>query len=415
MRFLLRHFPLHPLAWRNRLQWLGLGLMVAMLSGSAAALFLAGLDWLTAWRQAETRLLYGLPLAGWLVGWLYQRFGGLAVGGNKQLLDEFHVRKGGIPLVMAPLVLLGTWLTHAFGGSAGREGTAVQMGASLAQSMGKRLGFARRQQRALLLIGMAGGFGAVFGTPLAGAVFAIEVLGKGQQRYRHLLPALLTAWAAHGVCMAWGTQHTPYVSLSSFVWSPAQLGALCIAAFSFGLTARLFTGMGHFMGLQLARWFPALPTRAFVGGLVLTLVFAFTQNDRYIGLGVGVILEAFEQPLPWYDAFAKMGYTTFTLGAGFKGGEVTPLFFTGATLGSSLSAWLCLSTPWLAGLGLVAVFAGATHTPLACAIMAAELFGWQALLPAFVTCLLAVAVSGKQGIYGQRTVHPIKIERFFRS
>ena len=410
MQFLAKHFPLHPLAWRNRLHALGLAALVALLSGSSSALFLAVLDALTQLRGEQKWLIYLLPFAGLLVGWLYQRFGGLAARGNDHLLDEFHVRKGGIPWVMAPLVLLGTWLTHAFGGSAGREGTAVQMGASLAQALGNRLGLARRQQRALLLMGMAGGFGAVFGTPLAGAVFAIEVLGKGQHRYQHLLPALFTAWAAHGICLAWGIEHTPFTRLQPLTWQVAGLFALGGAALAFGLAARLFSGLGHFFSRQLARLLPNLPHRAFVGGLLLSLVFWLTQNDRYLGLGVPVILEAFDQPLPWYDFLAKTLYTTFTLGTGFKGGEVTPLFFTGATLGSSLSALLPLPTDWLAALGLVAVFAGATNTPLACAILGAELFGWMLFPVALPVCWLAVGVSGPAGIYSSQVGHFFKLE-----
>lgn len=411
MSFLAKHFPLHPLAWRNRLHALGLAALVALLSGSSSALFLAMLDELTQLRGEQKWLIYLLPFAGLLVGWLYQRFGGLAARGNNQLLDEFHVRKGGIPWVMAPLVLLGTLITHAFGGSAGREGTAVQMGASLAQALGNRLGLARRQQQALLLMGMAGGFGAVFGTPLAGAVFAIEVLGKGQHRYRHLLSALLTAWGAHVVCLTWGIAHTPFALHHTFNVAPTSVFALGAAALAFGLAARLFSGLGHFLNRHLSKLLPNLPLRVFAGGLLLSLVFWITQNDRYLGLGVPVILEAFDQPVPWYDFLAKTLYTTFTLGAGFKGGEVTPLFFTGATLGSSLSALLPLPTDWLAALGLVAVFAGATNTPLACALLGAELFGWMLFPVALPVCWLAVMVSGPAGIYSSQPTYALKLER----
>lgn len=414
MHFFTKYFPLHPLAWRNRFVWLGLALLVAVLGGSSAALFLAVLDWLTNYRNENKQLIYFLPVAGLLVGWLYQRFGGLSGRGNNQLFDEFHVRRGGLPWVMAPLVLVGTWLTHAFGGSAGREGTAVQMGASLAYALSEKFKLSRRHRRAMLLLGMAGGFAAVFGTPAAGAVFAIEVLGKGQHRYRHLLPALLTAWGAHAVCLAWGIVHTPFSLQRVLNLHFASLPALLAAALAFGLAARLFSGLGHFFSRQLAHLIPRLPLRAFAGGLLLSLVFWLSQNDRYLGLGVPVILEAFDQPLPWYDFLAKTLYTTFTLGAGFKGGEVTPLFFTGATLGSSLSAILPLPTDWLAALGLVAVFAGATNTPIACAVMGAELFGWMLFPLALPVCWLAVWVSGKVGIYSSQPAFALKIERLFQ-
>lgn len=408
---ILPYLNQHPKDWQARWYLLLVSVLVAVLAGSSAALFLWGLDQLTDYRNHNKQLIYFLPLAGLLVGWLYQRLGSLAQGGNNQILDEFHFRRGGVPFIMAPLVLAGTWLTHAFGASAGREGTAVQMGAALAHALAEKLKLSRRNRRALLLMGMAGGFGAVFGTPLAGAVFAIEVLGKGKQRYRHLLPALLTAWGAHLVCLAWGIQHTPFALHQALRVNLASLPALLAAALAFGLAARLFSTMGHFFSRQFARFIPALPLRAFTGGMVLSLVFWLSQNDRYLGLGVPVILEAFDQPLPLYDFIAKTLYTTFTLGAGFKGGEVTPLFFTGATLGSSLSAYLPLPTDWLAALGLIAVFAGASNTPIACAIMGAELFGWMLFPVALPVCWLAVFVSGRAGIYSSQPAHRFKIEQ----
>ena len=387
-----------------RLRLLVALLLVAALAGSASALFLVGLEWVTSVRGQHLWLLALLPLAGLLSGIAYHRYGSQVEAGNNLILQELHDPKSYIPLRMAPMVLLGTLATHLCGGSAGREGTAVQMGGAMADQVAKWLGLDAEGRRVMLLAGVAAGFASLFGTPLAGAVFALEFVVVGQLKLVHLLPCLLASLLADRICLAWGIHHTQYLVASIPELSAKGFALALVAGVAFGLAARLFVlvsrSVSAFAKTRIA-WAPARPA---LGGIAVALCIA-VAGFRYAGLGIPVISESFVQPvLPW-DFLLKLLLTALTVGVGFKGGEVTPLFFVGATLGNALSPVLGLPFPLLASMGFVAVFGAAANTPLTCMIMAVELFGagvgpWAAL-----ACVAALWASGSAGIYsGQK--HP---------
>ncbi|WP_245579225.1 voltage-gated chloride channel family protein [Algoriphagus mannitolivorans] len=391
---------------RYLLQWLGFGALVGILSGSASAVFLILLDWATEYRDAHLWLLALLPLAGFCIGYVYHHYGANSVQGNNLLLEELYQSKQPIPLRMTPLVLFGTIFTHLFGGSAGREGTAVQMGGSLADQLNKWISIDSESRRILLICGVAGGFASVFGTPLAGAIFSLEWMLTRQFRWKSLFPAFWAAFVADWVCeIAWGVGHTAYFIPEIPAHTLANLLWIFPAGIAFGLAAWLFAQVGHGFGDLFKKYISYPPLRPVIGGLILAVFVYATGAFDYIGLGVPRIVEAFETPLPWYDFLAKIGLTGLTLGSGFKGGEVTPLFFTGATLGNALSVWIPLPLALLAGCGFVAVFSGATNTPLACTVMGMELFGYEAGVFLGLACLVAYLASGKSSIYSAQKFH----------
>ena len=372
---------------------------VALLAGSASALFLHGLEWATATRLASPWLLAGLPLAGFAVGWIYLQLGGRSDGGNNLLIDEIHQPYQTLPLRMAPLVLLATVVSHLFGASVGREGTAVQMGGALADQIARALRLTPEDRPVLLMCGIAAGFGSVFGTPLAGAVFALEVLAVGRLHHAVLLPCLVAALLADRVALSWGVTHSHYAVAPFGSLSLLQLAALLLAGVLFGLVARLFAGASHALADQFKRRIAWPPLRPLLGGGVIAAVAWGLGAERYLGLGLPVIGQAFEQPLPAWDFAGKLAFTAASIGSGFKGGEVTPLFFIGATLGNALAPLLQLPFDLLAAVGLVAVFAGAANTPLACTLMAVELFGAALGVPAAIACAASYLCSGPLGIY----------------
>jgi H+/Cl- antiporter ClcA len=398
----------HLLSARHLLRWLLLTTPVAMTTGSACALFLWSLDRVTIARWEHPWLLYLLPVAGIAIAWLYRTFGGVAERGNNLLMDEIHEEGGGVPARMAPLVLAGTIITHLFGGSAGREGTAVQMGGSIAGVFGRLFRLKREETRVLLMAGIAAGFGAVFGTPVAGAVFAMEVLAIGRVEYEGIIPCLASAIIGDMTCAAWGIHHTGYhIAVSAAAHADGLLlGKVMIAAVAFGLASTLFAELAHGLGDLFRRIRHPLLRPVAGGALVIGLVLLLGTRD-YLGLGVTspepgatTILSAFTpggaDPWGWWW---KILFTAITLGSGFKGGEVTPLFFIGACLGNTMAWLLGAPADLFAGLGFVAVFAGATNTPLACTIMGAELFGGSHTLYIAAACFIAYLLSGHTGIY----------------
>lgn len=397
---------------------------VAAAIGSLCALFLWALDEATRARFAHPWLLFGLPLAGLAVGLVYHWKGKSAEGGNNLIVEQIHEPGGGVPLRMAPLILVSTVVTHLFGGSAGREGTAVQLGGSLASAFGKVFRLDAADTRILLMAGIAAGFGAVFGTPVAGAVFALEVLTIGQVRYEALIPCLVAGLIGDWTCHAWGIEHTAYAihyhaAPGAFRLDPLLLAKVALAGVTFGLVGLLFSETQHRLSALFKRLVPYGPLRPLVGGvIVIALVFALGTRE-YLGLGVwspnpgDATIPGFFSPdrVDHWSWLLKIGFTVITLSAGFKGGEVTPLFFIGAALGNALSWVLGAPTDLFAALGFVAVFAGAANTPLACTIMGVELFGGEHTAYIAVACFMAYLCSGHSGIYLSQRLGVAKTDR----
>ncbi|EKB48382.1 voltage-gated chloride channel family protein [Cecembia lonarensis] len=387
------------------IKWLIIAGVVAFLAGSASAFFLVSLDWVTNYREGNLWIIALLPLGGLIIGLTYHYLGESVVKGNNQLLEEFYNPQKTIPLRMAPLVLFGTLATHLFGGSAGREGTAVQMGGAIADQFTKWLKLSKEDRKILITIGVASGFASVFGTPLAGAVFALEWLVIGRIRYEAILPAFISAYVADYACAEfWNVHHTHYaidiipaINIPNLLW-------IIPAGIAFGLAGRLFAKATHTWLHIFKHYISYPPLRPVLGGILVALLVWAMGTTKYIGLGVPTIVDAFSEGLPWYDSLVKIFMTSLTLGAGFKGGEVTPLFYTGATLGNALSGIIPLPMALLAGAGFVGVFAGATNTPLACTLMGIELFGAEAGIFIGLACVLAYIFSGHAGIYNSQII-----------
>ncbi|MCC7420055.1 MAG: DUF190 domain-containing protein [Planctomycetaceae bacterium] len=408
-------------------RWLLLAVPLGVAVGSACALFLWSLDQATLLRFGNPNLLYLLPLAGMVIGAMYSYFGKTVEAGNNLIVDEIHEPGGGVPLRMAPLVLIGTVVTHLFGGSAGREGTAVQMGGSLASGLASLVPRVDRNDvRTLLMAGVSAGFGGVFGTPVAGTIFALEVLAIGRMSYAAILPCLIAAIASDQTCTAWGIGHTHYHIASMLPagselhlapLSMSLLGKVAVAGMLFGLTSVLFAELVH----GLHRIFKELIRRPIfrpaVGGLIVIGLVHWLETRDYLGLGVSspdphavTILSCFHSggATEWSWLW-KIVFTAVTLSSGFKGGEVTPLFFIGAALGNVLAGLLGAPVDFFAALGFVAVFAGATNTPLACTIMAIELFGGEFTVYFATACLVAYLFSGHSGIYLSQRIGTPKV------
>lgn len=385
-------------------KWLLISSIVALLAGTASAFFLFALDWATGSREAHRWIIWLLPVAGLFVGWVYMRVGQPVEAGNNLLIEEINDPRKIVPLRMVPLIFGGTVISHLFGASVGREGTAVQMGGALADQLTRVFRMDIADRRILLMAGISAGFASIFGTPLAGAIFGLEVLVIGRMRYDALFPCFVAALLADQVGLLWGVQHTQYsiTSIAPLGWW--SILAVIIAGALFGLVGMGFGYATHAVGAFMKRLIPYAPLRPMVGGTVIAVAVWALGAYAYVGLGIPTIVQAFQEPLAPWTFLEKMAFTVASLGSGFKGGEVTPLFFIGATLGNALAPLLHLPFSMLAGIGFVAVFAGAANTPIATTVMAIELFGAEIGPFAAMACITAYLFSGHTGIYrAQRT------------
>jgi H+/Cl- antiporter ClcA len=412
----------HVDSLRFLVRWIVWTVPLGIVVGAACAGFLWALDAVTLLRFEHPWLVWLLPAAGAASAGMYLRFGQNVERGSNLILEEIHQPKEGIPLRMAPLVLLGTLITHLFGGSAGREGTAVQMGGSLAGFLNRIPGFRRANSSFMLSAGMAAGFAGVFGTPFAGTIFAMEVLTIGRMNLTAFVPCLIAAVVSDRTCLILGGTHTPYsiaspATSSHFVGSAADLSLLikCVlVSIVFGLVSQLFVQTTHLVHALCRRIPGPVWLRPAAGGIVVLVLWWIAGRSDYLGLGVLsgpdstiTISSAFTgtEPSP-FSWLWKLIFTATTVGSGFKGGEVTPLFYVGATLGNALSGPMEAPADLFAGLGFVAVFAGATNTPLACTIMAIELFGSDYLATFAIACATAWLFSGSAGLYSAQRVSP---------
>lgn len=381
---------------------------VGILSGLASALFLVNLSWVTSFREAHRDLFWGLPLAGIMIGLGYHYYGKEIVKGNNLILEEYENPQKTIPFKMAPMIFLSTLLTHLVGGSAGREGTAIQLGSTLADQFTKFVTLSKHERKILLLLGISAGFASVFGTPIAGALFAIEVLWFSNVSYKSIFLSFTTAFFAYFTVSFMPVVHTHYAvvplaheHISWLAWA-LVFGVIC------GLIALLFSKTVHLFSTQFTKYIPYPPLRPVIGGVTLVLFFYLSNEYKYAGLGIPTIVDSFKIPSGFFDCILKLILTCFTLGCGFKGGEVTPLFFIGATLGSSVSGFIPMPISLLAAMGFVAVFSGATHTPIACTAMGMELFGWENGIYIAIACFFSYLFSGTKGIYRSQQLKGLK-------
>ena len=402
MNYFSNDFKENTNLFKNFIKWFMLSILSGIIIGIVISLFLKSLQFATSTRQSYPVIILLLPFGGALVSYLYLRYGKDSSKGNNLIIERINKGEANIPFRMAPLVFFGTFITHLFGGSAGREGTGVQIGASICSKLSKILKLNEKDTTMIIISGVSSGFGVVFGTPIAGTIFGLEVSTVGKMRYEAIIPCLISSFIGNSIAKLLKVHHSHYVMevVSGSDYSIFYKVILC--SILFGLVSKLFSELTGNLKKFFAQLIPKPYIKSFVGGCIVIIIALVLQTQIYLGLSLDLLQDAFENNVVGYAFLIKLILTSITLATGFQGGEVTPLFVIGATLGNFLAPIINLPLSFLAGLGMVAVFCGGTKTPLASFAMGLELFGGGNIKYIFITCVISYVFAGKSGIYSSQ-------------
>ena len=386
------------------IKWVLWGGVIGIAVGTTSSVLLNTNDFLTSFRADNLWIIYFLPVGGLVIGYLYQHYGKGSGKGNNLILEHVQHGQGRIPLGMGPLVFISTFITMLLGGSTGREGAAIQMGTSIAEAVNRIFKVNVVDRKILIISGIAGGFGSAFGAPLTGTIFAMEIIAIGRMQYQALVPCFVASFVGHFVTTAWGVNHEHHII--ELVPQITTMNILKIIAVSiiFSFASILYTQMKHGVENMSRKYLESPMTRAFIGGLIIIALTLVLGTNDYLGRGLPIVDEAFKgtvSPFAWLN---KAIFTAITMGTGFRGGEVIPLFFIGSTLGNTLAPLMNLPTSFLAGLGMIAVFCAATNAPIAALIFSVETFEGEGVFFFFIACIVSYIFSGHHGIYGAQKI-----------
>ena len=386
-------------------KWLILAGLLGIVIGTIASGFLYLIRTVTEYRLEHMWMMFFLPFAGVLIVFLYHITDKDNDTGTNQVLSAIRADKR-VSLRLAPLILVSTVITHAFGGSVGREGAALQFGGSIGNYVGERLHLKKGSNKIFIMAGMAGAFSALFGAPFGAAVFAIEVTSVGIMHYAALVPCIFTAYVANAVAIYFGMQKRLMaypVNLVPMFYSFNAFKAIIIGV----ITA--IVGIFFIIALRqthhlYSHFFKNKYLRAFVGGVLVCALSYLLGTQDYIGLGENVIDSCFFTNRNWYDFLLKILFTALTLEAGFKGGEIVPSLFIGATLGSFIAPFLTLPAELTAACGMVGLFCAVTNAPIATMLLAIELFGHNGMEYFTVVIAVSYLVSGYFSLYDAQKI-----------
>ncbi|MDL4843191.1 chloride channel protein [Aquibacillus rhizosphaerae] len=400
------------------IQWILFGSIIGGVVGSTTALLLEANDYLGELREKDSQwLVFLLPLGGILIGYIYMNYGKVylnhslhdaaeqnnlvieGVQGKKQLLKR-----------MGPITYLATFITVLFGGSTGREGAAIQMGGSVAQTVNRLFKIKIFDKRILIMSGISAGFGAAFGAPIAGAFMGIEMVALGMIKFEAIIPCLIASYVAHFITTgAWGVEHEELIIEMVPELSLLTFAKVILVSLIFSLLSILYCQLRHWIQETSERLFKKNHMkRAFMGGIIIVIFTLIIGSQDYNGRGLEMLQQSFTEDVPPFAFLAKLVFTAVTLGTGFVGGEAIPLFFMGATLGNTLHDFIGLPISFLAALGLIATFSGGANVPITAFLLALEMFDGKGLEFFFVACFVSYIFSGHHGLWPSQQVHEPK-------
>jgi H+/Cl- antiporter ClcA len=379
-------------------RWVAFAIVIGLVSGVLSAAFIGALNWATTTRTSHDGFLFLLPLAGLAIGAAYHYGGRGLERGSNLVIEQIHGHSQWIPFRLTPLIFGASVISHLAGASVGREGAAIQLAAGVTDPLSKKLGLPPMERSIMLITAIAGAFGSVFGVPVAGAIFALEVQRVGRVRYEALVPAFVASFLGDAVVRGIGMSHTHFPTMSRINLDVSTLWKLVLFGCIAGVMSWAFIALTHYVRHASGRLIPWYPARPLVGGILLVVVIAAFGWRDYSGLSMALALEAMNGSAAGQWG-AKFALTSLSIGMGFVGGEFIPLFVIGALAGASFASITGANIAVFALLGSVAVLAGATNTPLACTVLGLELFGGYGLAWFAIVCVVAYTTSGDGSIY----------------
>ena len=387
----------------NFIKWSFLALVTGGIIGVISSAFGHALTMVTSFRKEYPWLLFGLPLAGVVIVLLYKKFG-KDDGGTNQVFSTVRARDE-VPASAAPLIFVSTALTHLTGGSAGREGAAIQLGGSIANQLGRIIKLDEEDTHVIVMCGMSAAFAALFGTPMAAAIFSLEVISVGVMYYTALMPCLIASLMAAGVAGALGIHAEHFFEgfvPSMTVVSGIKMGIVILIC---SIVSILFCITLKLVGKAYGHWFKNKYTRIAVAAVIIIGLNLVLQTTDYMGAGTELIVQAVQfgkaRPL---DFFWKLVLTALTMKAGFKGGEIVPSFCIGATLGCVMGQLVGVEPRLCAACGMIAFFCGVTNCPITSMLIAFELFGFEGVSYYLLAVAISYATSGYYGLYKDQTI-----------
>ena len=403
-------------AWKTLLttllKWMVLSVLIGGIIGGIASVFSYAVTWATGFRQAHPLIILGMPLGGLVIVCLYKIMGQEKNSGTNMVLTVVRASDEEIPGQVTPLILISTVITHLFGGSSGREGAALQFGASVGDVMARRLHLNESDKKIVILASMSAAFSALFGTPMAAVIFPLEVISVGVMYYAALVPCAFSSFAAQYVALRlkvrtlalpYPVEKVPdFYSLNAF--------KCILLALACAFAGALFCVLLHNCEHYFKKWIPNPYMRIMAGAAAVIALYFVVGSDAYLGLGGEVIQGSFQSPAGVQMFLMKMIFTCLTLGVGFKGGEIVPSLFIGATLGSVMSVVLGLPCDVCAACGMVGVFCAVTNSPIASVLIALEMFGFAGMPFFCVVVVVSYLLSGYQSLYKEQKIMYSKTE-----
>ena len=395
------------------IKWLIIGVGIGLLVGTISSVFGHALVLVNDFRKQYPFILLGLPFAGLVIVFLYRFFKNTDDRGTNMVISSIHSSTG-IPFKMAPLIFISTVITHLCGGSSGREGAAIQLGGSIANALGKKLKLSANDQHIIIMCGMSAGFAALFGTPMAAAIFALEVISIGIMHYSALVPCVTAAMIAHFVADFFKVEPEAFAVKGIPAIEPVFFFKMILFGALVGGVSVLFCIILHTAEHLYKKYFRNPYARIVVAGCLIILLTVIVGNDFYLGSGQEIIEHIFHyEETEWYTFVLKMVFTSLTLGAGFKGGEIVPSFCVGAAFGCVAASILGLPTTLVTACGMVGLFCGVTNCPITSLLISFELFGFEGMPYYLTTIAVSYMLSGYYGLYRAQKIMYSKTETNF--